>query len=218
MGQQVDEKVLQRALAELEASTPGVPSGPAVVGLIAHLAPVIFARVASVVSRASASRSSADLRQEIEDQVQSTFVELFERRWCLLRRWDPTAGVSLRSWVGRLARLRALDAIRARRRGPWRAPPHEPEVFERIAHNRKNPEEVWAAQEVWRETRRRVLAEQSDLGRRMFELLIEQGLSTDEVRQHTARSDAAIFQWRRRLRNSIRREMREVTSVRPHPT
>lgn len=199
--------LLRAALAELDQAVPGSPSGPSVRELVETLAPVVHARVAAVFVRHASKRPGGDLRQDIEDQVQSTFVLLFDRQGHVLRAWDETKGLSLANWVGRLARLRAMDAVRTGMRGPWHHDATEHSFFEARTAAGATPENLRWTKELWRETQRRILARESSDGQQMFELLFVRDLSTQEISTITSKSDAAIFKWRSRLRKSIKQEL-----------
>lgn len=204
--------LLREALAELQETPPGRPSGPAVRALIDLLAPVVHARVARVFLQHAAKRPGGTLRQEIEDQVQATFVQLFARQGHVLHQWEEGRGLSLANWVGRLARLRALDAVRSGMRGPWHHDATEPEFFEDRRGAAATPECVSRASELWAQIQRRVHEEESEAGQEMFRLLFVQDLSTQEVRELTGKSEAAIFKWKSRLRKSIAREIEQLVS------
>ena len=204
--------VLEAALTELERAVPGAPSGPAVRALVDLLAPVIYRRVTRVLVHHSALRPGMDPRQEVWDHVQVAFAQLFADQGRLLRVWSPTGGLSLKNWAGRIATLRTLDAVRKSRRRGWRDEATEPGFFDRQGGGAPSPEEAHWAAELWTETRKRVLKDQTQHAHTMFELLFEQGLSTREVHVRTRKSEAAIHKWRSRLRQSLEQTVQELVS------
>lgn len=207
--------LLREALTELEATGPGVPSGPSIVTLVELLAPVVHTRVSRVLLRHAAHRPQADLRQEVEDQVQAVFAKLFAERGRILRAWDQTGGLSLANWVGRFAQLRTNDAVRRGMRGPWFHDPVDPAFFDSEA-SADSPEAAGVARELWMETRRRVLENESTGGREMFALLFDEERSVDDIVIATKRSRAAVLKWRSRLRQSIRHELAALMSEARH--
>ena len=209
--------LLKEALTELEATGPRAPSGPAVVTLVELLAPVVHTRVSRVLLRHAAHRPKHDLRQDVEDQVQVVFAKLFADRGRILRAWDPTGGLSLANWVGRFAQLRTSDAVRHGMRGPWLSDPVDPAFFdEEGSRFPPTPEDEGVARTLWTETRRRVLAGESEVGRHMFTLLFDEERSVDDIVTETKRSRGSILKWRSRLRQSIRRELKRVMSEGRH--
>lgn len=199
------------ALTELDTARSGGASGPALLELIALLTPVIQCRVARILLAHGRGRVLVDLRAEVEEHVQTVFGQLFEDRGRVLRLWDPAKGLSLAGWVGRFAQLRSRDLLRSASRDPWRHQARPPEHFETHGSER-TPEDDVAAQQLWREARRRVLEQEQEQGRRMFELLFERDLSTNEIRDATGLRDGAIYQWRSRLRRSLQAQIQILSS------
>jgi len=205
--------LLPQALAELEGTGPGEPSGPAMVDLVERLASVVHTRVSRVLLRHAAHLPKTDLRQEIEDQVQAVFVQLFADRARVLRAWDPNRGASLVNWVGRFSQMRTIDAIRRGMRGPWFHDAVDPTYFddgELLDPN--TPEDAGIAHGLWSETRRRVLEQESAAGRQMFVWLFDEERTVDEIEEATGRTRASILKWHSRLRGAVRRELAGLMS------
>lgn len=199
---QVKERaLLDEALVELSGSRPGQPSGPAVQALVEWLLPVVQSRATRVLLAHGRNRVIANLRATVEEYVQMVLAKVFEQEARVLRLWSEDGGLSLRNWVGRFATLRCRDQVRSGKQDPWRHEAAPPEFFRtRLAVKADSSVE---ALELWQKVREQVLGGQSERGRHMFRLLIEEDRSTVEVAEATGLKDAAIFQWRRRLRLAI---------------
>jgi RNA polymerase sigma-70 factor, ECF subfamily len=124
MAQQDDDgALLIRALAgEREATTK----------LVRRLRPPIQAELAHLLLRVAPAQGRS-ARQELEDLVQEVFIALFDRGKKLLSSWDPARGRSLESYVRLVARSRALDVLRSRRRSPWQTEPMDHDQIEELA-------------------------------------------------------------------------------------
>lgn len=198
-----DQELRDEALAELAAARPGAPSGPGVRALVEHLAPVIQVRVTRTVMAYGRGRALGDLRATVEEMVQLVFAKLFEGEARLLAMWEPNGGLSLRNWVGRIARLRTEDILRSGKRDPYRHEAAPPEHMERLTGSALLGDEIETIQ-LWERVRDCVREGQSELGTRLFGLIIEEDRTTKELEAETGLSAAAIFQWRRRLRKAIK--------------
>jgi DNA-directed RNA polymerase specialized sigma24 family protein len=207
-----ERQLLDAALAELARSSPGSPSGPAVRRLVDALTPAIQSRVVRTFLRFGGWRVHAALPERTRDQVQTVWAKLFEHEARVLRAWDEQGGLTLASWVGRFAALRTRDAIRDLGRQPWtegQLPPDELGLRAPAG----SPEDLEATRQLWHQAREIVVAEHSELGRNMFELLIEQDASTDEVQQRANMSANSVQQWRSRLRAALRRALDAVSGA-----
>lgn len=174
--------------------------------LVAYLLPVIQVRVARVLA-ASGGGGRRNLREEVEDLTQDVFTTLFERDGAVLRAWSPSKGLSLRNFVGMVARRKAGAVLAVRKRNPWYEEPMEAEAVERALAGVDGAEGVIAARQIAQEAMRRAGEEQSERGRRLLELMIAEGQSNEEVQQQTGLSDAAVYQWRSRLMRSLRKHV-----------
>lgn len=74
--------------------------------------------VAIALARAAAG-TGHDARQEVRDLVQDVLLLLFEQDARELRRWDPSRGRALDSFVRLIARRRIARVLSQRRGNPW---------------------------------------------------------------------------------------------------
>jgi RNA polymerase sigma factor (sigma-70 family) len=188
----------------------GLTGSPAEVqALVRYLLPVIQVRVGRVLA-ASGGGGRRNLREEIEDLTQDVFTTLFERDGAVLRCWSPSRGLSLRNFVGMVARRKASAVLAVRKRNPWYEEPMEAEAVERALADVQGAESALAAKELAQEALRRTSEEQSERGKRLLELMIDQGQSNEEVQAETGMSDSAVYQWRSRLTRTLRKHFEAV--------
>ena len=117
--------------------------------LVARLRPGIQAELAHLLQGYEPARGRS-ARQELEDLVQEAFASLWADGGLLLRRWDPARGRSLESYARLVARSRALDALRSRRRMPWREEPTDPSSVEMTLSRAPSPSgRVGARRALW---------------------------------------------------------------------
>ncbi|MEQ1505158.1 MAG: hypothetical protein ABMB14_23185, partial [Myxococcota bacterium] len=198
-----DRELLDLALNELALASPRAPSGPSVVRLVERLTPAIQARVVRAFLRFGWWRVQAQLAERTRDQVQVVWAKLFENEARVLRAWREDGGLSLEGWVGRFAALRTRDAVRDMGRQPCTEGQPPPESFGFRAED-GSPEDQQAARELWRKARESVMSESSELGRTMFELLLDQDLSMEEIQERTNMTPNTVQQWRSRIRAALR--------------
>ena len=176
--------------------------------LVENLTPVIQSRVAAILWRRSRVVASA-IRQQVEDLVQEVFIALFDKRGATLQSWDPARGTSLESFVGMVAERRAISFLRSGRKNPWKEESALPEELDGIG-SEVGSENLIAARELLREILRRLEAELSPLGWKIFRLLFVEERSVAEIGREADLSADAIYAWRSRLRRQARRLRLEI--------
>jgi len=202
MNLQDTESLLSRALAGEQA---------ALSGLVSLLTPVIQARVArTLLARQSRLGSGRSVRQEVEDLSQDVFLALFDRDAHVLRRWQAERGLSLENFAGLVAERQVLSFLRSGRRNPQQEDGWTEDDLEAAAPDR-GPEEVTASREHLSRLLDRMREKVSPLGRRLFDLLYVQELSSAEVMTETGLSADAVYAWRSRLRRLARKLLAELS-------
>jgi RNA polymerase sigma factor (sigma-70 family) len=178
--------------------------------LVRKLTPVIQSRVARGLLRwRTGAAAGRDVRQEVEDITQNIFLHLFADDGKVLRSWHPELGLSLLNFVGLVAKRQTASILRSRKRSPWNK--EDPTLFEDFNQpaRESDPEET----AVWREKFKlllgRLTEELSPQGWRLFDLLFLQELPIEEVTRQTGMSPAAVYKWRSRLRQLVRRLLDE---------
>jgi len=189
-----DSALLSRALAgEREATA----------ALVRRLRPPIQAELAHLLMRVAPAQGRS-ARQELEDLVQDVFIALFDRDAKLLTSWDPSRGRSLESYVRLVARSRALDVLRSRRRSPWQAEPMDHEQIEELA-------EPSAAQQTDRVVaREKLVALQKALpvmlstrDFTLFVALFVEERPPADVANDVGMTAGAVYQWSSRFRRQV---------------
>lgn len=147
-----------------------------------------------------------DARTGLHDLVQDVLVLLFERDGRALRRWDPTRGRSLSSFVRLIARRHAqrvlAQACTTSKRGPGVSPTPSDRAFE--CDDRGHTSTQMAA----RLDVQRVLASladtASDRDHTLFDLLFLEERDPAEVAQTAGMTRGAVNAWAYRLRRTLR--------------
>ena len=179
--------------------------------LVDVLTPVIQARVArTLLARRSRTAAGRNVRQEVEDLTQETFLALFSKGAHVLRSWRPERGLSLENFVGLVTQRRVVSILRSRRQNPWQEVPSLMEDLGAVVSD-SNLEEVTARREQLYLLLDRLREELSPQGWHLFDLLFIQELSLPEVRAASGLSAVAVYAWRSRLRRLARRRFAELS-------
>jgi len=200
-------ELLRRALAGDRAAT---------VGLVELLSPVVHARVARTLLRSGQGRRQGrDLRQDIEDLVQEVFTNLLADRGRLLRAWDPARGMSLPNFIGLLTENQVRSILRSGRRSPWSEEATEGGSIERWAGTSDSPHARVSSREVLAKIVERMKAELTPAGIQMFQLLVVEEQSVEDVCQRTGTTADAVYAWRSRLGKLARKIRDEILGDAP---
>lgn len=97
--------------------------------LATRLLATIQREVVAVLRRAALAQGR-DPRQEVMELTQDVLVLLFESEGRELRRWEPTRGRNLDSFVRLVARRRVARILGQRRGNPWADEPFDPQPSE----------------------------------------------------------------------------------------
>lgn len=197
-----EQRLLERALV-------GTPED--VRRLCAYLVPVIQARVARALVASGHGGRHRNLREEVEDLTQDVFTLLFEHDARVLRAWSADRGLSLRNFVGMVARRKTNAVLSVRKRNPWYEEPMEDAAVERALPEAASSERQLAARQLLGEAMRRAAEEQSERGRVLLELMFKDGLDNPELVKRTGLKDTAVYQWRSRLTRTVRRHLEALS-------
>jgi DNA-directed RNA polymerase specialized sigma24 family protein len=171
--------------------------------LVLYIQPVIHARVARALVT-SGGGARRNLREEVEDMAQEVYTVLFERDAKVLRAWSPARGLSLRNFIGMVARRKANAVMSVRKRNPWYEEPMEGDAVERAIPHTEDAEAELVARQFIGAALKRTAETQSERGQRLLQWMLVEGKSNEEIRGLTAMSDNAIYQWRSRLTRALR--------------
>lgn len=173
--------------------------------------PVVQARVARTVARLGGA--NRDVREVVSDLVQDTFAVLFDRDGHVLRSWDPARGLSLRNFVGLVAERHARSVLTTRRRSPWTDDPRpDPDEW---APSAPSAGDAVESRDLLRTALQRVEAELSPKGLVMFDALLLDDRSAEEVATAHEVSVDSVYQWRRRLLERVRSWMTALGRITP---
>jgi RNA polymerase sigma-70 factor (ECF subfamily) len=165
---------------------------------------VIQRELAFVLRRAVASQAR-DPRQELRDLVQEVLVSLFEHDCRELRRWDPTRGRSLDSFVRLIARRKAARILGQRKGNPWADQPIDPQL---IDEDPDDDDDALVQQLERREQLGSVLdalyAQMNDRDLQLFDLLFVEEREPAEVAEALSMTRGAVNAWAYRMRKLAR--------------
>jgi DNA-directed RNA polymerase specialized sigma24 family protein len=188
--------------------------GPATRRLVSFLLPAVQARVARVLVR-QPSRAARDVRQHVEDIAQDVFVALFEQDARVLRMWEPSRGLSLRSFCALVAERETLTILRSGRRNPWKESATELESLELELEHVRPFDLAFATRELLDLVNQRLQMSLSTRGLELFERLILDEESVDSVCTSTGMSPDAVYAWKSRLGKIARKIASEAAQSDP---
>lgn len=177
--------------------------------------PVIQSRVARALVRRRRAAGQRDVRQEVEDLTQSVFVALFSGDGRALRQWDPSRGLDFPGFVGLLATREVASILRSRRQSPWTEDPTDDELLELDPDGASGPEVETGARETLRAILTGLRERLTDRGLEMFQLLLVDGRSAEDVCVLMSMSPDAVYAWRSRLGRMAREIAAEISSEKP---
>ncbi len=138
--------------------------------------------------------------------MQDVWRLLFERDGDVLRRWEPSGGASLKTWVSRVAGHHARTWLRNKRTRERRVrPADDPELESRQQDIRDLQRDI-EQRDLLREVLRRVGEEVGPSGVRVLERLVEHGGGARDASVIASELDtsvAAVRKWRQRLRHKV---------------
>jgi RNA polymerase sigma-70 factor (ECF subfamily) len=176
--------------------------------LIEAMSPIIHVHVVRLLLRVGASQGR-DGRQEVEDFVQEVLSRLFSNGGQPLRRWDPQRGLSLENFVGLLADHEVLSILRSRRRNPWTdQPEEEPDIPD---SGKQSPERLLASKELLGLVLDRTTARlTTELSRLMFQLVIVEERSVEEICAIAEMKPDQVYNWKSRLVDLLWKAAKDV--------
>lgn len=178
--------------------------------LVQHLTPTVQAKVARALLAQGRCSHQRNVREEVRDLSQEIFALLFEDDAHILRTFDPARGVSLRGFVGVVAARRAISHLRSSRRNPWTEDPTDCVDLDHLRASRRDADRQVVARELLDKATAKVRGGLSERGEQMFELIVVQDASNDEIKEATGMSTDAVYQWRSRLMKAMRSTLRDL--------
>jgi DNA-directed RNA polymerase specialized sigma24 family protein len=185
----------------------------AVRALVDLLSPVIARRVTTALWRRDPRR---DFRTEAKDMTQEVFVALFASDGKALRAWDPARG-ALTTFIGLLAQHQVSSILRTGKTSPWADDPTEAAAFDRLHASEPTPEAVIGSRERVTTLLERVRQRLSPEGLVLFQRLILDEESIDELAASTGMSRDALYQRKTRLLKLVREVAAEMDGLVSEP-
>jgi RNA polymerase sigma factor (sigma-70 family) len=185
--------------------------------LVEELTPTIRASVARELFLRR-RRSHGSHEQDVEDITQTVLLRLFTDGGRTLKAWNPARGRELKSFVALLAQRRTLTVLRSRRQSRWGEDPVVTEDLDMNPAEANGPESCAISRDMLAALFAAVRGRLSPRGATLFQLLFVEALETEEVCAETGLNPAAVYQWRRRLRQTVEEVAAELGHNVPPPS
>lgn len=184
----------------------------AVRALLQHLTPILHARAVRALQRCSRGLLPRDVRQEVEDLIQTVYSILFANGGKLLFDWDPSRGKSFENYVALVADTRLSSVLRTQRGRVWPDDPTEVEDLETSAEFQIGPEPEIHSRDELRLILRRFHEVANERHHELFVLLFVEERSAEEVSALTGMSVDNVHAHKSRLGKLARRIAHDVLS------
>lgn len=181
--------------------------------LVQRLTPILQARAVRALMRCSRGLLPRDVRQEVEDLVQTVFGILFSNGGKLFFDWDPARGKSFENYVALVADSRIASTLRTRRGRVWPDEPTDVEGLESSGQFQIGPEPEIHSREELLLILRRFREVATDRAYELFVLLYVEERSAEEVSEITGLSVENVHAHKSRLGKLTRRIANEVLST-----
>ena len=172
--------------------------------LVAHLKPTIRIQATRVLLADSHGTGVRNLEAEVDDLVQDVLLKLFADDARVLRTWGGHASIC--TWVAKVTRRHVGGALRYRSSNPWSLLPVDDDAIT-YAVRTDHFEDQIATKQIWQTAWSRLMKELSPRGRQLADQLIADQSDPDHVSAVTGLSMDAVYQWRSRIRRSLRRHV-----------
>ncbi len=164
--------------------------------------------IGAVIRRAWVHRRLRDADADMKELLQDVFIKLWENNGKRLLAWDQNLG-SLNTYIGRIAENHAID----RYRGPGKRLTDNTDDVSDPPDETENPEQQTETMNF----RRKILDGmkgnlKGTKQQQMFGLLIEQGLTVEDIRLQTGASEDAVYKWREFFKNLAEKIRNEIES------
>ncbi len=184
--------------------------------LVLRLSPVVQRRVCRPLASSRAGRGRAVQRSEVLDLTQQILLLLFDRDSRVLRSWDPARGLSLANFVGLVAEREAKAILRSGRRSAWAENPTSEDDVSVFAVDGRALEDHVVSREELQKLWHRLEEQLSPRGLELFQALLIEQLSIEELAERFNMSPNALYTFRSRLRQQVLEIRRQLTAT-PEP-
>jgi len=169
--------------------------------LVERIRPAVHAEIGQLLTRVAPVHGRS-ARQELEDLVQDAYVALFDRAKRRLAGWDPARGCTLDSYVRMVARTRALDVLRSRRRTPWKDE-EPPEALETSTDDGRPLDERLLARDTLLALDRQLHELLAPRDYSLFVSVFVEELPTADIAAAIGLTPGAVYQWSSRFRRHM---------------
>lgn len=195
-----DRELMRRMIEGL----PGAASE-----LVRYITPAIQRAVAKAYCGQARSSDLRNFREEVREQTQEVFCILFADGGKALRRWDAERGIPLKGYVSVIATRRTVSILRSRPRNPWWDVPTQATELDLVTTQSSDGGRV-EAREVLRHAFADVRGAQTERGAALFDLMMVEDRSNDEIVAETGLKSNAVYQWRSRLLIALREKIQRI--------
>lgn len=179
--------------------------------LLDELERIIHARVAKVLCRRGTSNRSG-IRNDLIDVSHDVLEKLFKENGAILRSWDPALG-PLAAYVGRIAENLATSSLRKIREQLSIDDEHDS-----APPSSQDPHRLVESRELYRAILEGMRARlTTPTQRTMFQMIVVDELSVDEICRRSGMTPDAVHQARTRLRR-LGEEVRAQVMSEPEPS
>jgi RNA polymerase sigma-70 factor (ECF subfamily) len=180
--------------------------------LVQQLTPVIQARAARALLRRQAAAGGRDSRQELTDFTQHVFMVLFADGGRVLLQWRPDGGASFVNFIGMVAEREIASILRSRRRSPWGEEATAAEDLAAISGTVADGEGRAISKDILRQVVARLDGRLSERGIELFQWIVVDDCSVEEVCVLAGMKPDAVYAWRSRLARVLREIAAEIVS------
>jgi RNA polymerase sigma-70 factor (ECF subfamily) len=209
MTQETDVELVRRAVEGQPAARHA---------LVLRLSPVVQRRVCRPLASSRAAHGRSVQRSEVLDLTQQVLLLLFDRDSRVLRSWAPERGLSLANFVGLVAEREAKAILRSGRRSAWAEKPTSEDDVSAFALDDRALEDHVVSREELQKLWHRLEEQLSPRGLELFQALLIEQLSIEELAERFDMSPNALYTFRSRLRQQVQEIRRQLVSTpRPAP-
>jgi len=184
--------------------------------LVLRLSPIVQRRVGRPLASDHAAQGRRVERHQVLDLTQQILLLLFDRDSRVLRSWDPERGLSLANFVGLVAEREAKAILRSGRRSAWAEKPTSEDDVSALAVDERALEDHVVSREELQKIWHRLEEQLSPRGIELFQALLIEQLSTEEIAERFNMSSNALYTFRSRLRQQVHEIRRQLAST-PQP-
>ena len=173
--------------------------------LVSELTPLIRVRALRALQRCQPrARECRDAHQDVDELAQEVLAAIFANDGQTLRSWDSERGKSFRNFVAMVADREIRKILCSSTRRPWIEAESASDELGMELGSAASPEQLVAAYSVFEHLSAALRAELSPRGSELFQLLVIDDCSVDEVCERMQLGRDVVYAWRSRLLKRLR--------------